>query len=414
MHSDISGFHSKSPSERLSYLKSLINLSDDEISCIRSGGLSIEEANAMRENVIGLYSLPLSIATNFRINGKDYLIPMAGEEPSVVAAASKAAKMAREFGGFTASSSDPVMIGQVQVVDPIPDADTKINSSKQALLGHIDGIIPSMKERGGGARDIWARTFSTNGKSHTIVYFSVDVRDAMGANTINKVAESLAPIIVEMIGGKARLRILSNLCIKRVSRAKAYLTSDLELAKGILDAQALAENDILRAVTHNKGIMNGISALALATGNDTRAVEAGAHAYAAYNSSYHPLTKYYIEDGKLAGEIELPLSLGIVGSGTNHRAARICIDRILQVKSAPELCSVAAAVGLAQNFAALRALTQEGINKGHMRLHSKTLALMAGATPSEAAQIYELFKDRESEISMSAVRKALEELRSHQ
>ncbi len=377
-----------------------------------SGGLSLEEADAMRENVIGLYSLPLSIATNFRINNRDYLIPMAGEEPSVVAAASKSAKMAREFGGFTASSSDPIMIGEIHIVDSSPNAADAILAKKKELLAHIDDSIPTMRERGGGARDIWARTFKTPHGQSLITYFSVDVRDSMGANTINKVAESLAPLVQSIAGGRVNMRILSNLSIKRISKAKAYFTSDLKLAQDVIDAQSLAENDMFRAVTHNKGIMNGISSLALATGNDTRSVEAGAHAYASYNSNYRPLTNYYMENGKLAGEIELPLSLGIVGSGTNHKVARICLDKILQAKSAPELCSVAAAVGLAQNFAALRALTQEGINKGHMRLHSKTLALMSGATPEEAARIYDYFKDKESEISLSSVKKILDDLRS--
>ncbi|MCX8200099.1 MAG: hydroxymethylglutaryl-CoA reductase, degradative [Candidatus Micrarchaeota archaeon] len=412
MQSDISGFYAKSPSERLSQARAMLGLSDDDVSRIASGGLTIEEADVLRENVIGLYSLPLSIATNFKVNTRDYLVPMAGEEPSVVAAASKAAKMAREFGGFTASSTDPIMIGEVLIRGITPGAAEKILVHKEPLLRHIDDTIPSMKERGGGARDVWARTFSANGNDYMIVYFSVDVRDAMGANTVNKAAESLAQAVTGMTGGTARMCILTNLSVKRISRAKAYFTSDNSIIEGVLDAQAFAQNDIFRAVTHNKGIMNGISGLALATGNDTRGVEAAAHGYAAYSGAYRPLTKYYVEDGKLAGEIEVPLSLGIVGSGTGHKVARICIDKILRVRSAPELCNVAAAVGLAQNFAALRALTQEGINKGHMRLHSKTLALMAGATPSEAAAIYEMFRGSEDKITMSSVKEALEKLRA--
>ena len=413
MNSSIPGFHALPPKERLMHIKSLLNLSDEDCALLLSGGLSLEEANLIRENVIGLYAQPLSIATNFLINGRDYLIPMVGEEPSVVAAASKAAKMAREFGGFTASSTDPIMIGEINILNPSNGAVDIINSHKKDLLTLIDEIVPTMKQRGGGARDVWAREYTSSFGRALIVYFSVDVRDAMGANTVNKVAEELSGALIPLVGGSVNMRILSNLSLFRLSRAKAYFTADENIAKGVLAGYAFAENDIFRAVTHNKGIMNGITALALATGNDTRAVEAGAHGYAAYKGGYRPLTKYYIEDGRLAGEIELPLALGTIGSGTNHKVARVCIDKILQVKSSPELCAVGAALGLAQNFAALRALTQEGINKGHMRLHSKTLALMAGATPEEASKVYEYFKDRESEVSLSAVKQVLEEIRSH-
>ena len=410
MRSNLSGFYRKDVASRLAELKDVACLSDDDAKVLLSGGLTLDEADAMRENVIGLYSLPLSIATNFTINGRDYLIPMAGEEPSVVAAASNAAKMARAFAGFKADSTDPVMIGEVHIIGPDRDAAGAIDASRDEIISHINDTIPAMRERGGGARDVWAREYTSASGSPLIVYFSLDVRDSMGANTVNKVAESLAPLIVSLVGGRAHMRILSNLSLKRISRAKAYFTDDPVLSADIINAQLFAENDVFRAVTHNKGIMNGISALALATGNDTRAVEAGAHGYALYSSIYRSLTKYYIEDGKLAGEIELPLAMGTVGGNTGHRAARICIGKILQAKSARELCSVGAALGLAQNFAALRALTQEGISRGHMRLHSKTLALIAGATPAEAAKVYDHFKDGE-EVTMSAVRACLEKIR---
>ncbi len=409
---DYSGFYKKSPAERLAILREACALSDGEVATLLSGGLGIDEADLMRENVVGLYTLPLSVATNFLINGKEYLIPMVGEEPSVVAAASNAAKRAREFGGFTASSTDPVMIGEIHIVGPDPEAVEIVDAHRTELIAIIDEAIPSMKKRGGGVREVWPRMYTSGLGRNLIIYFSVDVRDAMGANTINKAAESIAPHIVDLVGGRINMRILSNLSIKRLSKAKAYFSVDASFTKDILDAQAFAENDIFRAVTHNKGIMNGISALALATGNDTRAVEAGAHGYSAYGSAYRPLTKYYVENGKLAGEIELPLALGTIGSGTNHRAARLAIDKILRVKSSQELCSVAAALGLAQNFAALRALTQEGINKGHMRLHSKTLALQAGATPEEASAVYEYFKGKEDKISSSAVKEFLEQMRN--
>ncbi|MEM0438028.1 MAG: hydroxymethylglutaryl-CoA reductase, degradative [Candidatus Micrarchaeia archaeon] len=406
-----SGFYKRTVEERMRIIERECELSKEESSVLTSGGLPIQEADMMRENVIGLYSLPLSVAVGFRINDRDYLVPMAGEEPSVVAAASKAAKMAREFGGFKAVSTEPVMIGEIALLKPDPDVAGTIAAHKQDLLKIMNEIAPSMAARGGGPRDIWAREYTSAHGKCAVVYFSVDVRDAMGANTVNRIAEGLSPALTALVGGTVFMRILTNLSIKRISRAKAFFTDDMEMAKGILLAQSFAENDVFRAVTHNKGIMNGISALALATGNDTRAVEAGAHGYAAYSSFYRPLTKYYIDDGKLAGEIEVPLALGIVGSGTNHRAARICIDRILRVKSSQELCNVAASLGLAQNFAALRALTQEGINRGHMLLHSKTLALMAGATPEEAAQVYDHFKNYNGDITMTLVKQVLDEMR---
>ncbi|MCX8205875.1 MAG: hydroxymethylglutaryl-CoA reductase, degradative [Candidatus Micrarchaeota archaeon] len=406
-----SGLYKRPPEERLAAIASECGLSSDEMAVLRAGGLTIAEADLMRENVIGLYSLPLSVATGFRINGKDYLIPMVGEEPSVVAGASKVAKMAREFGGFTAVSTEPVMIGEISLLKPDPDVAVTVAAHKQDLLKVMNELAPTMSARGGGPRDVWAREYACAHGRCAVVYFSVDVRDAMGANTVNRIAEGLAPAITSLVGGKVVMRILTNLSVKRISRARAQFTDDPEMAKGILFAQSFAENDIFRAVTHNKGIMNGISALALATGNDTRAVEAGAHGYAAYSSFYRPLTKYYIEDGKLIGEIELPLALGTVGSGTSHKAARICLDKILKVKSSQELCNIAAALGLAQNFAAIRALTQEGINKGHMRLHSKTLALMAGATLDEAVRIYEHFRNYDGEVTMSAIKHALDELR---
>ncbi len=411
MRSDLSGFYKKRIDERIDILRDVAGLDDDDILHFKTGGVTLDAADAMRENVVGLYSLPFSIATNFRINGKDYLVPMAGEEPSVVAAASKAAKMAREYGGFAASSTQPIMIGEINIADPDPESTTVIEAHKDDLLKFIDECIPSMKNRGGGARDVWAREYACGMGNRLIVYFSVDVRDAMGANVINKVAESLSALVCSLVGGRANANILTNLCLKRISKAKAYFTEDESIIEGVLNAQLFAENDIFRAVTHNKGIMNGISSLALATGNDTRAVEASAHGYAAYSSFYRPLTKYSMEDGKLLGEIEVPLSLGMIGGGTNHPVARIAIEKILRVENSQELCSVAASVGLAQNFSALRAITQEGISKGHMRLHSKTLALMAGATPEQAAKIYDYYKDRESEISFSNIKELLKHMR---
>lgn len=411
MRSDLSGYYKKSVSERISIIKDIAGLSEDDINLIKTGGIDLATADTMRENTIGMYALPFSIATNFMVNKKDYLVPMVGEEPSVVAAASKAAKMARRYGGFTATSTDPVMIGEINISNPDSDSKDVIEAHKDDLMKFIDECIPSMKERGGGARDVWAREYACGRGTRLIVYFSVDVRDAMGANTVNKVAESLSVIVKDLVGGEVNAGILTNLCLKRISKARAYFCEDDSVIDGVLSAQLFAENDIFRAVTHNKGIMNGITSVALATGNDTRAVEAAAHGYAAYSSFYRPLTKYSVEDGKLLGEIEVPLSLGIVGGGTNHPVARIAIKKILKVQSSSELCSITAAVGLAQNFSALRAITQEGINKGHMRLHSKTLALMAGATSEQANKIYEYFKGREAEISFSNVKRLLQQFK---
>ena len=414
MDSQLSGFYKLSVDERLARIREICGLDDEDIQLLKKGGLTLDEADLMRENVIGLYSLPFSIATNFRINGRDYLVPMVGEEPSVVAAASKAAKMARRYGGFEGEADEPVMIGEIQMLD------TKnigwVKENKEEILEFIDSVIPKMKERGGGARDIWVREVNSELAKYAIIYFTVDVRDAMGANTINKVAEALGEYLKEKIGGYPNVKILSNLAVYRMVRVKAAFMEANGNEKGVLLAQDLAENDMFRAATHNKGIMNGISALALATGNDTRGIESGAHSYAAYKwqdkTGYGPLTRYWVENGKLYGEIQLPVALGIVGGGTNHKLAKIALRKILQVKSAQELAIVAGALGLAQNFAALYAITKEGINKGHMRLHSKTLALMLGATPEEAAKVYEHFKDKEKDISMSSVKSYLEELRN--
>lgn len=412
LNSDISGFYKLSPKERLNKIKNEVNLTSEDEKLILNGGLSLDEADVMRENVIGLYSLPLSIATNFKINNKDYLVPMVGEEPSVVAGASKAAKIARRYGGFTAQSTDPIMIGEIHIVNPDDDAVEVIEANREDLVKSINEMFPSMVNRGGGAKEVWARNFTSGRGKSVVVYFSIDVRDAMGANTINKAAEQLAPSIIDLIGGHINMRILTNLSIKRITKASAIFSEDEKVIEGIIDGNVFAMHDIFRAVTHNKGIMNGITSLALATGNDTRATEAAIHGYAAYSSFYRPLTSYYVDANKLIGEIEVPLSLGIVGSGTNHKTANLCINKILQVKSSQELCNIAASLGLAQNFAAMNALTKEGINKGHMRLHSKTLALMSGATPEQANVIYDYFKGKENEISMTEVKKLLEELKN--
>ncbi len=416
--SRISGFYKLSIEERLEKVAEFAGLSEEEKQVIlQNGSLSLDIADRMIENVIGTFELPLGIATNFLIDGKDYLIPMAIEEPSVVAAASNAAKMARVKGGFVTQATPPVMIGQIQVVglkDPF--------AAKIEVLRHRDEIIQKANEQdgtliklGGGCKDVEARVMHTTAGQMLIVHLLVDVRDAMGANTVNTMVEAVAPIIERMTGGKVRLRIVSNLATYRLARAKAVFDRDAiggeEVVDGVIEAYAFAKADPYRCATHNKGIMNGISAVVIATGNDFRAVEAGAHSYAALGG-YKPLTTYEKNrEGDLVGTIELPVAVGIVGGATSvNPMARICL-KILGVKTAEELSRVIAAVGLAQNFAALRALATEGIQRGHMELHARNIAISAGAVGEEVDRIVEiLVKDRR--IKVDYAKEVLEKIRS--
>ena len=386
--SRIAGFYRLSPEERLRLVREFAGLSDEEVEILRStGALKLEQANRMIENVVGTLELPLGIAVNFLINGKDYLVPMAIEEPSVIAAASNAARMARERGGFTASSDEPLMIGQVQLTD-VGD----LLKAKEAILSNQEGILrvaneqdPTLVRLGGGAKGLEVRMLDTEEGEMLVVHLLVDVRDAMGANAVNAMCEAVAPLLEELTGGKAYLRIISNLATCRLARAEAVFAKEVlggeKVVDGIVKAYALAAADPYRCATHNKGIMNGIIAVALATGNDTRALEAGAHAYAAMGGGYRPLTAWRrTDEGDLWGMIELPLAVGIVGGATaSNPVAKVCL-KILGVRSARELAEVMASVGLAQNLAALRALVAEGIRRGHMKLHARNLAIMAGAT----------------------------------
>lgn len=396
MESAISGFYKMSVEERLKLIQEAGNLSEEEMLVLRKEGpLGIEQANRLIENVFSTFPLPLGIATNFKIDGKDYLIPMALEEPSVVAAASLAAKIARASGGFSTSSDEPIMIGQIQLVKPknASEGVKTILSNKQALLSLANSQDPTLVKFGGGAKDLEVKIFKTKRGDMIGVYLHVDVRDAMGANAVNTMCEAISPKLMELTGGEVRLRIITNLAVKRIARAKAVFSkkaleesfseknfSGDEIIERILDSNEFACNDAYRACTHNKGIMNGICALALATGQDFRAIEAGAHAYASISGKYLPLTKYYKNtEGDLVGEIELPLAVGLVGGATKtHPVAQACI-KILGVKTAQELARVMASLGLAQNFAALRALSTEGIQKGHMSLHARNIAIIAGA-----------------------------------
>ncbi len=352
-----------------------------------TGALKAELANRMIENIIGVMPVPLGIAVNFLINGREYMIPMAIEEPSVVAAASHAAKLARPKGGFIANGTAPVMIGQIQLVD-VKDphgAKVEILNHREEILRQANDQDPLLISLGGGAKDLEVKVIETITGPMIIVELLVDCRDAMGANAVNTMNEAVAPMIAEIASGRYLLRIISNLATRRLARAKAVFSQeDLggeEVVDNILHAYAFAASDPYRCATHNKGIMNGITAVVLATGNDTRAVEAGAHAYAARSGHYWPLTNWEKnEDGNLVGSIELPMAVGLVGGATaSNPIAKICV-KILGVKTAKELGEVMAAVGLAQNFAALRALTTEGIQLGHMSLHARNVAVAVGAT----------------------------------
>ncbi len=378
------GFYKLSIEERIKFVKEFSELTDEEVNLLKGQGLKLEEADKMIENVIGIFPLPLGVAMNFLINGRDYIIPMAIEEPSVVAAASHAAKIARIKGGFFANADESIMIGQIQFVDVknTYDAMIKILNKKEELIRIANEIKPSIVKRGGGVKDIIVRELNTNRGKMLIVHVLINVVDAMGANIVNTICEKLAPYIQDIIGAKFRLRIVSNLAIYRMARAYAIFDKEAtggdEIVEGILDAYEFARNDIFRAVTHNKGILNGIIAVAIATGQDTRAIEAGCHGYAALNG-YKPLTHYEKDkEGNLIGYIEVPLAVGTVGGATrSNPVARVCL-KILGVKSARELACIMASVGLAQNFAALRALVKEGIQKGHMKLHARQIALSLG------------------------------------
>jgi hydroxymethylglutaryl-CoA reductase len=424
--SDISGFHELSPKKRLELVKVFADLTGEEAKLLeKTGALDGKTADMMIENVVGTTELPMGIATNFLINGKDYLIPMVIEEPSVVAAASNAAKLARP-AGFTASSDEPIMIGQVQLVNmKNPEkAARDIIAKKKDIIDYANQVDPCVLVKfGGGLKDIEARVLATPAGKMVIVHLLVDCRDAMGANAVNTLAETLAPMFEDISGGKSRLKIISNLADKRLARAKAVWKKDVlekaskgafkgeDIVNGIIEAWAFAFSDPYRASTHNKGIMNGIDAVVVATGNDWRAIEAGAHTYASIRGRYTTLTKYSKDkDGNLVGEIEIPMAVGLVGGATKtHPIARVAV-KILGVKTAKELSEVIASVGLAQNFAALRALATEGIQKGHMRLHARNIAVMAGATGKDidivAGKIVE-----EKKIRVDRAKEILEEIR---
>jgi hydroxymethylglutaryl-CoA reductase len=413
----ISGFYKLAPKERLAIVKDFAGLTDDEARLIgQTCALPIDVADHMVENVIGVFPEPLGIGANFLINGVEYLIPMATEEPSVIAAASYAAKMVREGGGFHTSSTAPVMIGQIQVVklQNVQEAKDKILAVKADILKKANDQDPILNQYGGGAKDLGARIIDTTMGQMLIVELYVDCRDAMGANAVNTMAEACAPLVEQITGGQVYLRILTNLATRRLVRATCVVPKDAvggeAVVEGIAYASAFAAADPYRAATHNKGALNGIIATVLATGNDHRAIEAGAHAFAAVNGRYTSFSKWVKNvNGDLEGSIELPMAVGLIGGAVRtHPIAKICM-KILGVKSANEFGEVLAAVGLAQNLAALRALSREGIQRGHMSLHARNVAIAAGA-PTEFVDVIADRMAKEKMVNVNRAKEILAEL----
>ncbi|MEK0318195.1 MAG: hydroxymethylglutaryl-CoA reductase, degradative [Nitrosopumilus sp.] len=413
--SSISKFFEKSQKERLDIVKNFANLSQEELEILEnSGGITFENADKMIENAIGTFSLPLGIATNFKINDKDYLVPMVIEEPSVIAAASKAAKIARIRGGFKVDADESYSIGQIQVLNADSTAISKIEESSKEILEIANLQSNTLSKIGKGAKEVSCREIQTDSGKMLIVELLIDVGDAMGANVTNSMCEAVAPLIEKLSGGKTLLRILSNYSTRRMVKATAVFDKEgvggEEIVDNIILAFQFAANDVYRAVTHNKGVMNGIISVANATGQDSRAIEAAANAYAARSGKYSSLTEWSKDaEGNLVGKLELPLSVGIVGGIINvHPMAKIC-TKILGVTSARELACVITATGLAQNFSALRALATEGIQKSHMKLHARNLASAAGA---KAEHVDEIVKKmvQENNISLNRAKELLEQI----
>ena len=415
--SSISKFFEKSRKHRLDIVKNFASLSKEEIEVLEnsSGGITFDNADKMVENAIGTFSLPLGIATNFRINDEDYLIPMVIEEPSVIAAASNAAKIARIKGGFKVDADESLSIGQIQVLSVDPKlAIPKITESSKKILDLANSKSNTLVKMDKGAKEVSCREIQTDSGIMLIVELLIDVGDAMGANITNSMCEAVAPLIEELTGGKALLRILSNYATRRLVRATAVFDKEgvggEDVVNNIILAYQFAANDTHRAVTHNKGIMNGVIAVANATGQDSRAIEAATNAYAASSGKYRSLTEWSKdEEGNLIGKLELPLSVGIVGGIVNvHPIAKIC-TKILGVTSAKELAGVITVAGLAQNFSALRALVTEGIQKGHIKLHARNLAAAVGAKTQQIDEIAQKMI-HENTISLNRAKELLDQI----
>ena len=415
--SRLKGFYSLSCKNRIEKLKLLRNLTNDEVQLLRGEPKLLDLFEEMIENTVGIMQIPIGLATNFLIDGKERLVTMAVEESSVVAAASNLAKMTLPHGGFKTSYDGSYMIGQIQIVNlQMPYfAAQQILNKKQEILDLANEQDPILIKYGGGAVDVKVRILNTSVGEMLIVHLIVNTLDAMGANATNTMVEAVSPFIKSLTNGKIRLRILSNLADKRIVRSRAIFDKDMlggeKIVHAIIDAWAFAEADIYRAATHNKGIMNAISAVTLATGNDWRAVEAGCHVYASKTGHYSPLTKFSItNEGHLAGTIEVPLSLGIIGGASKiHPTARLNL-KIMDIKNIEELSTLVASAGLAQNVAALRALVAEGIQKGHMKLHAKNIAKQAGASSEESDEIAQQMI-KSGKIRMDVAEKLLNQLR---
>ena len=415
--SSISKFFEKSRKERLNTIATFANLSKDELDILENtdGGISFDKADKMIENAIGTFSLPLGVATNFKINGKDYVVPMVIEEPSVIAAASKGAKIARIKGGFEVTADESYSIGQIQILNVDSNsAIKKIQDSTIKILELANSKSNTLSKMNKGAKEISCKIIDAPSGNMLIVELLIDVGDAMGANITNTMCEAVSPLIEKITGGRALLRILSNYSTRRMVKAKAIFEKESVGGEDVVDniilAFEFADNDVYRAVTHNKGIMNGIISVANAVGQDSRAIEAAANAYAAISGKYRSLSKWSKDsDGNLVGILEIPLSVGIVGGIVNvHPVAKVCA-KILNVESAQELACVMTATGLAQNYSAIRALSTEGIQKGHMRLHARNLAAAAGATSAQIDQIVEQMIQAKS-ISLDNAKKLLQQI----
>ena len=413
-------FRSMNQEERLEYIKKKTNLDDKEIALFSNTSIfNFNQINKMIENAIGIFQIPLGIANNFVINDKEYLIPMAIEEPSVIAAVSNAAKIAKEAGGFKAKADKSIMIGQIQLVF-FNNNNLNIDELKKTIIENKFELIKLANTRSKSAICVDIRIKQLDDKSinnlgpMTIIEIFVDTKDAMGANVVNTMCEVIAPKIESLTNGQVILKILSNYATKRLVRCKGVFPKALiggdRVLKRILYAYAFAYSDVYRAVTHNKGIMNGIDSVAIATGQDFRAIESGCHAYACRDGQYRSLTKWYENsDGDLVGEIEIPLAVGIVGGITNvHPLVKTCI-KILGITSSQELAMIIASVGLAQNFSAIRALSDEGIQKGHMKLHSKNIAKIAGALNNQIEEISQQMI-KEENISVSRAKEIIESI----
>lgn len=427
-NSRLKGFYKLSVKERREKVAELAGLEKDAVDALAATGeLSEDAADRIIENVIGTLALPVGVATNFIIDDEHYIVPFALEEPSVVAAASNMAKRCHAKGGFVSNNTDPIMIGQIQVVDcdDAFEAKSAVLDASEGLIEACNEVDPILVKFGGGCRDIEARVIDTQSGPMVIVHILVDCQDAMGANAVNTMAETIAPRIEGITGGTVILRIISNLAIHRLAKVSATFTPEemsdagdakqgSDVIEGILQAYHFAAADPFRATTHNKGIMNAISPIGIACGQDWRAIESGAHSYAAYERTYGSLTHWEKDsDGNLLGSIELPMPVGLVGGAVRvHPVAKANVA-IMGARTADDLAKVMAAAGLAQNLGALRALATVGIQAGHMKLHARNMAVTAGATGDEISRVAQIIKESDSRITQTAIEEILADLRKN-